>query len=202
MKHASATWVNLFDFVLTRPSLVPANRVDISVEACANRLLDIHPDSRSILDLYPTLAKDPALLSEYLSSFEAYDTGSASAHYGLQLTIAASCLVAHLQDKFGTINIDQYLSQSDLLFILSAGGVYHGSLGSARLFESDLFPVYASVNTLLTLYPLLLNMDYSVLILHPPRSMTENVSTAKWSAYNKKFFTKTTGFLSITRSQD
>ena len=33
-------------------------------------------------------------------------------------------------------------------------------------------------------------MDYSVLILSPPRSMTENVSTAKWAAYNKKFFTK------------
>jgi len=73
------------------------------------------------------------------------------------------------------------LSQSDLLFILSAGGVYQGSLGSARSFESDLFPVYASVNNFLTLYPLLLNMSYSV---------PENVSTAKWAAYNKKFFTK------------
>jgi N-acetylglutamate synthase/N-acetylornithine aminotransferase len=63
-------------------------------------------------------------------SIGAYDTINTPVCYGLQLSIAASCLVAHLQDEFDTIIVDQYLSQSDLLFILSAGGVYTGSLGS------------------------------------------------------------------------
>ena len=96
--------------------------------------------------------------------------------YGLQLTVIASCFVAHLQDEFGSIIIDQYLSQSDLLFILSAGGIYSGSLGSTRTFASELFPVYASVTAFMTLYPQLLIMDYPVIILPPPKSMTENMS--------------------------
>lgn len=121
MKHASEAWVQLFDLLLTRPSVTTDDPVDTSVDACANRLLELHPDNRSILDLYPALAKDPALVSEYLLSVGAYDRNNTPICYGLQLTIVASCLVAHLQDEFGSIIIDQYLSQSDLLFILSAG---------------------------------------------------------------------------------
>ena len=99
--------------------------------------------------------------------------------YGLQLTVVAGCLVAHLQDKYGSIMIDQYLSQSDLLFILSAGGVCNSSLGSARTFASELFPVYASTADFMTMYPQLLNMDYLVLILPPLKSMTENMTKVK-----------------------
>ena len=106
--------------------------------------------------------------------------------YGLQLSVIASCLVAHFQDEFGSVNIDQYLSQSDLLFILSAGGVYNGSLGATRVFASDLFPLYASVEAYMTLYPQLLNMDYSVLILPPPKSIAENMTKAKWAQYSRK----------------
>ena len=100
--------------------------------------------------------------------------------YGLQLAVIASCLVAHLQDEFGSINIDQYLSQSDLLFILSTGGVYSGSLGSTRTFASELFPVYTSVTASMTLYPQLLNIDYPVM------SMTENMTKVKWTTYMRK----------------
>jgi hypothetical protein len=121
MQHASETWVRLFDLLLTRPTDDPADPVDMSVAACANRLLELHPDNRSVLDLYPALAKDAALLSEYLLAVGAYDANNTPVCYGLQLTLAASCLVAHLQDEFESINVDQYLSQSDLLFILSAG---------------------------------------------------------------------------------
>lgn len=191
MQNVSERWVQLFDLLLTRPSNDP-DPVDTSVKACASRLLELHPDNRSILDLYPAFAKDPALLSEYLLSVGAYDANNTLVCYGLKLTIAASCLVAHLQDEFGSIIVDQYLSQPDLLFILSAGGVYTGSLGSARSFVSELFPVYASANDFLTLYPQMLNMDYSVLILPPPKSMTENVSLVKWTAYNQKLFTART----------
>ena len=38
----------------------------------------------------------------------------------------------------------------------------------------------------MTLYPQLLNMDYSVLILPPPKSMAENMTKAKWAQYSKK----------------
>ena len=141
-------------------SLAPEDLVDISTAICATRLLELHSDYRSILQLYPVLAKDPALVSEYLLSVGAYERSTMPTCYGLQLTVVASCLVAHLQDEFGSIIIDQYLSQSDLLFILSAGGVYSGSLGSTRTFASKLFPVYASVTAFMTLYPQLLIMDY------------------------------------------
>jgi hypothetical protein len=144
------------------------------------------------LDLYPALAKDAALLSEYLLAVGAYDVNNTPICYGLQLTLAASALVAHLQDDFESTNVDQYLSQSDLLFILSAGGVYTGSFGPGRSFVSDLFPVYSSANDFLTLYPQLLQMDSTILLLPPPKSVTANVSSAKWAIYNRKLLaTKT-----------
>ena len=182
-KHASKPWIQLFDFVLTRPSLAPTDLVDASTDACATRLLQLHSGNRSILQLCPDLAKDPALVSEYLLLVSACDHNTMLTCYGLQLSVIASCLVAHFQDEFGSINIDQYLSQSDLLFILSAGSVYSGSLGSTRTFASELFPVYASVEAYLTLYPQLLNMDYSVIILPPPKSMAENMTKAKWTCF-------------------
>ena len=120
-------------------SLAPEDLVDISTATCATRLLELHSDNRSILQFYPFLAKDPALVSEYLLLVGAYERSTMPTCYGLQLTVVASCLVAHLQDEFGSIIIDQYLSQSDLLFILSAGGVYSGSLGSTRTFASECF---------------------------------------------------------------
>ena len=55
-KHASEPWMQLFDFVLTRPSLAPADLVDISTGACAARLLELYSGNRSILQLYPALA--------------------------------------------------------------------------------------------------------------------------------------------------
>lgn len=183
MKHSSMTWLQLFDLLLTWPPATTEDPVDTTVEACADRLLALHPDNRSILDLYSALAKDPSLVSEYLLSIGAYDNTHTPTRYGLQLSIVASCLVSYLQDEFESINVDRYLSQSDLLFILSAGDVYNGSLGPSRSFTSNLFNVYASVKRFLSLYPQLLTMDYSVLILPPPKSMTENVSVGKWTAY-------------------
>ena len=135
-------------------SLAPEDLVDISTATCATRLLELHSDfNRSILQLYPVLAKDPALVSEYLLSVGAYERSTMPTCYGLQLTVVASCLVAHLQDEFGSIIVDQFLSQSDLLLILSAGGVYSGSLDSTRTFASALFPVYASNTAFMTLTP-------------------------------------------------
>ena len=184
-KHASEPWIQLFDFVLTRPRAA-ADITDTSTDACAGRLLQLHPNQKSILQLYPDLAKDPALVSEYLLMVGACDRHTMPTCYGVQLSVVASCLVAHFQDEFGSVNIDQYLSQSDLLFILSAGGVYNGSLGTTRVFASDLFPLYASVEAFKTLHPKLLNMDYSVLILPPPKSIAENMTTAKWAQYSRK----------------
>lgn len=186
MKHASTLWVQFFDALLTRPSALPANPVDDSVTTCATRLLTLHSDTRSILDLYPALAKDSALVSEYLLSTGAYTRANTPTCYGLQLSLVASCLVSYLQDEFESTNVDQYLSQSDLLFILSARGVCHGSLGLARSFASDLFPIYASSDEFLSIYPPLLTSDHLVLILPPPKSMTENMSSGKWSAYTRK----------------
>ena len=139
--------------MLTRPSLAPTDLVDTSTDACVIQLLELHSGNRSILQFYPDLAKDSALVSEYLLLDGACDRSTMPTCYGLQLAVIASCLVAHLQDEFGSILIDQYLPQSDLLFILSAGGVYSGSLGSTRTFVSELFPVYASVTAFVTLYP-------------------------------------------------
>ena len=171
----------MFDRVLTRPSLTPTDLVETSADACAARLLELHSGNRSILQLYPDLAKDPALVSEYLLLVGACDRSTMPTCYGLELAVIASCLVAHLQDEFG--------SQSDLLFILSAGGVYSGSLGSTRTFASELFPVYTSVTAFMTLYPQLLAMDYPVLILPPPKSMTENMTKLQWTTYMRKLFT-------------
>jgi hypothetical protein len=50
--YATRFW-ELGTAVLTRPSIDPTNLVDTSVEACASRLLELHPDTRSIIDLYP-----------------------------------------------------------------------------------------------------------------------------------------------------
>ena len=172
--------------MLTRPSLASTDLVDTSIDACATRFLELHSGKRSILQLYPDLAKDPALVSEYLLLVSACDRSTMPTCYGLQLAVIASCLVAHFQDEFGSINIDQYSSQSDLLFILSAGGVYCGSLGSTRTFASELFPVYVSVAAYMTLCPQLLNMDYPVIILPPPKSMTANMTKAEWTTYLRK----------------
>jgi hypothetical protein len=132
------------------------------------------------------LAKDPALVSEYLLAIGAYNRNNSPTCYGLQLSLVASCLVSHLQDEFESIDVDQHLSQSDLLFILSAGGIYQGSLGHVRSFASKLFPVYSSSDAFLSIYPQLLATDNLVLIVPPPKSMTENMSSGKWRAYTRK----------------
>jgi hypothetical protein len=186
MQHASTNWIQFFDSILTRPAATSVNPIDDSITACATRLLALHNDTRSILDLYPSLAKDPALVSEYLLAIGAYTRNNLPTCYGLQLSLVASCLVSHLQDEFESINVDQHLSQSDLLFILSAGGIYQGSLGHGRSFASQLFPVYSSSNAFLTIYPQLLATDNLVLIVPPPKSMTENMSSGKWKAYTRK----------------
>ena len=41
-KHASEPWIQLFDFVLTRPSLATTDHVDTFTDACATRLLQLH----------------------------------------------------------------------------------------------------------------------------------------------------------------
>jgi hypothetical protein len=79
-----------------------------------------------------------------------------------------------------------------LLFILSAGGIYQGSLGHVRSFASKLFPVYSSSNAFLSIYPQLLAMDNLVLIVPPPKSMTENMSSGKWKAYTRKLLANRT----------
>jgi len=164
--------------------------VNISADACTTRLLDLHSNTRSILELYPAFTKDPALVSEYLLSIGVYDRSTMPTCYGLQLTVIANCLVAHLQDEFASTVVDQYLSQSDLLFILSASGVCSGSLGPMRTFASELFPVYDPVTAFMTLYPRLLHMDYAVLILPPPKSMTENMTNT--NTYIGKLFKERT----------
>jgi hypothetical protein len=97
MQHASTVWVQFFDSLLTRPSALSANPIDNSVTACATRLLAFHPDTRSIIDLYPASAKDPAIVSEYLLSIGAYTCNDTPTCYGLQLSLVASCLVSYLQ---------------------------------------------------------------------------------------------------------
>jgi hypothetical protein len=69
MQHASETWVRLFDLLLTRPTDDPADPVDISVAACASRVLALHPDNRSILDLYPATTTAPSRRAENGTKF-------------------------------------------------------------------------------------------------------------------------------------
>jgi hypothetical protein len=93
--------------------------------------------------LYLQLTKDPAILSDFLhESAEAsslYGPTLVSDTYGIQLAKAAGCLVAELQDESGgDITIDDIMSQSDLLFLLHAGGVNQPDTVANRVFSSDL----------------------------------------------------------------
>ena len=120
-------WIHLPHYMTRPPS--DKGAIDITDEACARRLLARSEELRSMRTLYPQLTADPALLTDFLQeSVDAhilYGPPLASDTYGLQLAKAAGCLVAELQRSAGEeINVDRNMSQSDLLFVLYAGGVY------------------------------------------------------------------------------
>ena len=145
-KDCSTTWVQLFDLLMTRPPS-DGTAIDVSDDACAHRLLALGAAKRNMRTLYPQLPSDPALLSDFLqesaTARKLYGQAVASDSYGIQLAQASGCLVAELQDEAGgAITVDTMMSQSDLLFILHAGGVYQPEASANRLFASDLFPVY------------------------------------------------------------
>ena len=123
---------------MTRPPS-EGTAIDITDDACAHRLLALGAGDRSMRTLYPQLLSDPALLSDFLYESETARTlfrpALASDNYGIQLAQAAGCLVAELQDDAdGDITIDKIMSQSDLLFVLHAGGAYQPNAPANRVF--------------------------------------------------------------------
>ena len=116
--------------------------------------------------LYPQLTADPALLSTARTLF---GQALASDNYGIQL-------VAEFQDEAdGDIIIDNIMSQSDLLFVLHAGGVYQPDASANRVFASDLFPVYLNKEEFVQTYPQLIAMSLELL--------SKNRSNQTWMAY-------------------
>ena len=181
----STTWIQLFDLLMTRPP--PGKEaVDVTDEACARRLLERSEGLRTMLTLYPQLNDDPALLTDFLQesviAHALYGPPLASDTHGIQLAKAAGCLIEELQRNTGEdINIDNVMSQSDLLFVLHAGGVYQPDASANRLFASDLFPVYLNKAEFVRICPQLIPMSFD-LFLYPPQELTRNRSIQTWRA--------------------
>ena len=185
-KDCSTTWVQLFDLLMTRP---PAGNgaVDVSDEACARRLMDRSKALRSMRALYPQLIADPSLLTDFLQESEVantlYGPPLSSDTYGIQMAKAAGCLVEELQrDANADISVDANMSQSDLLFVLHAGGVYQPDASASRVFASGLFLVYLNKEEFVQICPQLIAMSFD-LLLFPPPELSKNRLTTTWSAF-------------------
>ena len=185
-KDCSTTWIQLFDLLMTRPPS-DGTAIDVTDDACAHRLLALGAAERSMRTLYPQLPSDPALLSDFLhesaTARSLFEPAVASDSYGIQLAQAAGCLVAELQDEAsGAITVDTIMSQSDLLFILHAGGVYQPDASANRLFASNLFPVHINKQQFMLTCPQLITMSLE-LFLFPLPEITKNRSNRTWMGY-------------------
>jgi hypothetical protein len=128
---------------------------------------------------------DSACLTEYLlqepRAISIYGQSTLNDTSATQKAKLAGCLVSKLQQFHATANIDPYLSQSDLLFIISAGGVVQPLVDTHQNFVSDLFLIYNSVSEFLVLYDQLLRLDSKILLLPPPQQLPKSETSERWN---------------------
>ena len=96
------------------------------------------------------LLKGPAdRLLEYLNNNPMtallYGSSVGTETYGGLCLKLLGCLVATLQELFDAINVDEWLSVSDIAFLMNKGGVL-APADSRQVFESSVFYVFTSTN--------------------------------------------------------
>ena len=161
-------------------------------------LLTINPlrfSNNELREIYPMLLKGPAdRLLDYLNNnpMTALLYGSSvvtETYCGLCLKLLG-CLVATLQELHDVINVDEWLSVSDIAFLMNKGGVLAPADGR-HVFESSVFYVFTSTNMHSKLRELL-ESGMPMPLVSAPRDLTMLTSRKSWLAYyNRQFLNQT-----------
>jgi hypothetical protein len=101
-------------------------------------------------NIYPTVRKGPPhQLLEYLNNSAMvaplYGQSNSSECFGILCLKLMGCLVAILQQTHGVINLDNFLSVTDIAFIMHDGGVLSSS-SNHHAFESNVFSIFDPTN--------------------------------------------------------
>ena len=161
-------------------------------------LLTINPllfTNNELREVYPTLLKGPAdRLLEYLNSnpmaFSLYGPSVAAEIYGCLCLKLLGCLVATLQELHDVVNVDKWLSVSDIAFLMNKGGVLASSKPH-HVFESRMFYIFTNSKVQSKLRELL-ESGMPMPMVSAPRDFTVLTSERHWVAYfNKQFLNQT-----------
>ena len=142
-------WLQLLSMVLC--SLFPMEILNATLQETV--LLTINPlrfSNNELREVYPMLLKGPAdRLLEYLNNNPIaallYGSSVVTETYGGLCLKLLGCLVATLQKLYDVINVDEWLSVSDIAFLMNKGGVLAPADGR-HVFESKVFYVFTSTN--------------------------------------------------------
>ncbi len=143
------TWLQLLSLVF-RP-LIPISPLDQAQQEAV--LLAVHPllfTNSELREVYPMLLKGSGeRLLEYLNNNPMasllYGRSFVTDSYGVLCAKLLGCSVATLQDLYGVINVDVWLSVTDITFLMNKGGVLTPT-ASHRVFESKVFYALTSNN--------------------------------------------------------
>ena len=100
--------------------------------------------------------------------------------YGALCLKLLGCLVATLQDLYGVVNVDDWLSVSDIAFLMNKGGVL-ALTDDRRVFESQIFYVFTGANVQ--------SKFRELMAANQCRSSFGVLTTRRvWTTYYKKLF--------------
>ncbi len=181
-------WLQLLSLVF-RPLLPISQLTQVQQEAV---LLAINPllfTNSELRQIYPMLIKGSAeRLLEYLNNNPMagllYGRSMATDTYGGLCVKLLGCLVATLQELHGVVNVDAWLSVTDITFLMNKGGVL-APTASHRVFESTVFYVLSS-STMRSKFSELMDSGLPMPIVSAPRTFVKLTSQKSWSDYYNK----------------
>ena len=181
-------WLQLLSMVLR--TLFPIEILNATQQEKV--LLTINPllfTNNELREIYPMLLKGPAdRLLEYLNSnpmaASLYGPSVAAETYGCLCLKLLGCLVATLQELHDVVNVDKWLSVSDIAFLMNKGGVL-ASTKNHHVFESKVFYIFTNANVQSKLRELL-ESGMPMPMVSAPRDFTVLTSERHWVAYFNK----------------
>ena len=187
-------WLQLLSTVF-RP-LIPMEILNTTQQEAV--LLAINPlrfSNSELREIYPMLLKGPTeRLLEYLNNNPMaallYGSSVTTETYGGLCLKLLGCLVATLQELYDAINVDAWLSVSDIAFLMNKGGVL-ASADGRHVFESSVFYVFTTA-TMPSKLRELLESGMPMPLVSVPRDFTMLTSKKSWVAYyNRQFLNQT-----------
>ena len=178
-------WLQLLSLVF-RPLLPIRQLTQVQQEAV---LLTINPllfTNSELRQIYPMLIKGSAeRLLEYLNNNPMagllYGRSMVTDTYGGLCIKLLGCLVATLQELHGVVNVDAWLSVTDITFLMNKGGVL-APTASHRVFESKVFYVLSS-STMHSKFSELMGSGLPMPIVSAPRTFVKLTTPRSWSDY-------------------